>query len=249
MKRYPKATKSTRILIILFIVFLIADFFLYKNRESSEALIMFIVWWIFTLFLLYWIIHNLAKNSQLKKITKLREKWLFQPINTKVIRFDFEASLASWKGYYQIVTSNWQTEFSSESIQGTIVGFDTMELLPLYNIRFKYNLLEIEKTIQELDKIQTADDIKNYIENNSSQIFNVLGKGIQQMSEWLFYDTMLSKINQCKEYLEEISKTTEFKNSYLESKNYQIHIWDNITVYVDPNDPTIYQVDTDFLYN
>jgi hypothetical protein len=35
----------------------------------------------------------------------------------------------------------------------------------------------------------------------------------------------------------------------LQHKNYQIHIWDNITVYVDPNDPTIYQVDTDFLYN
>lgn len=248
MKRYPKATRSNRILIILFIVFIIADYFLYKNRESTEALIMFILSWIFTLFLLYWIIHNLVKNLQLKKTIKLKEKWLFQAINTKIIRFDFEAILGSWKGYYHIVTSNWQTEFSSESIQGTIVGFDTMELLPLYNIGFKYNILEIEKTIQELDKIKTEVDIKNYIENHNS-VLNVLGKGIQQMSEWLFYDTMLSKINECKEYLKEISKSSEFKNSYLESKNYQIHIWDNITVYVDPNDPNIYQVDTDFLYN
>ena len=50
-------------------------------------------------------------------------------------------------------------------------------------------------------------------------------------------------------YLKEISKSPEFKNSYLEHKNYQIHIWDNITVYVDPNDSTIYQADTNFLYD
>lgn len=208
----------------------------------------FIFWSIFTILLWCGIVYNLIKNFKFKKIIKSKKKWVFQPINTKVIRFDFEAWLGSGKGYYHIISSNWQTEFSSESIKGTIVGFDTMELLPLYNIGFKYNILEIEKTIQELDKIKTEVDIKNYIENHNS-VLNVLGKGIQQMSEWLFYDTMLSKINECKEYLKEISKTTEFKNSYLESKNYQIHIWDNITVYVDPNDPTIYQVDTDFLYN
>ena len=248
MKRYPKATRSNRILIILFIVFIIADYFLYKNRESTEAFIMFIFWSIFTIFLWYGIINNIIKNLKFKKTIKLKEKWLFQAINTKAIRFDFEAISGSWKGYYHIVSSNWQTEFSSESIKGTIVGFDTMELLPLYNIGFKYNILEIEKTIQELDKIKTEVDIKNYIEDHNS-VLNVLGKGIQQMSEWLFYDTMLSKINECKEYLKEISKSSEFKNSYLESKNYQVHIWDNITVYVDPNDPNIYQVDTDFLYN
>jgi hypothetical protein len=40
----------------------------------------------------------------------------------------------------------------------------------------------------------------------------------------MYYDGMLSEINECKEYLKEISKTTEFKNSYLQHKNYQIHI-------------------------
>ena len=247
MKRYSKATKSTRILIILFIVFLVADFFLYKNRESTDALIIFIVWWIFTLFLLYWIIHNLIKNLEFKKTIKLKEKWLFQPINTKIIRFDFEAISGSWKGYYHIVSSNWQTEFSSESIKGKFIWFDIMKLTPLYSIWFKCNFLEIEKTINKLDELQTPDDIKSYIENNNP-ILNILGKGIQQLSKWMYYNEMLSQVNECKEYLKVISKTHEFKNAYLEHKNYQIHIWDNITVYIDPNDPTVYQVDTGFLY-
>ncbi len=248
MKERRKATKSNRILIILFIVFLIADYFLYKNRESTEAFIMFIFWSIFTIFLWYGIINNIIKNLKFKKTIKLKKKWVFQPINTKIIRFDFEAISGSWKGYYHIVSSNWQTEFSSESIKGKIIWFDIMKLAPLYNIWFKYNLLEIEKTINELDSMQTPDDIKNYIENNNP-VLNAFGKGIQKLSKWMYYDGMLSEINGCKEYLKEISKSPEFKNSYLEHKNYQIHIWDNITVYVDPNDPTIYQVDTDFLYN
>lgn len=258
MKEHRKATKATRIATILFIIFLVTDFFLIKNydklqnnisEESDNPLIIIILWCIFTLVLWYWIICNLIKNSQLKKATKLREKWLLQPINTKIIRFDYEAQLASWKGYYYIVTSNWQTEFSSESIKGTVIWFNPMKLLPLRNIWLKYDTSEIEKTLKELDEIQTANDVKNYIENNSSQIFNVFSKGIQQVSEWVFYDEMLSQITECKEYLKEVSKNPEFKNSYLQHKSHQIHIWDNITVYIDPNNPTIYQVDTDFLYN
>ena len=209
---------------------------------------MFILWSVFTIFILYWIIHNLIKNSKFKKTIKLKEKWLFQPINTKIIRFDFEAISGSWKGYYHIVSSNWQTEFSSESIKGKIVWFDIMKLAPLYNIWFKYNLLEIEKTINELDEMQTSDDIKDYIEKNNP-VLNIFGKSIQQLSKWMYYDEMLSQINESKVYLKEISKSPEFKNSYLEHKNYQIHIWDNITVYVDQNDSTVYQVDTDFFYN
>lgn len=246
MKNRHKATRSNRILIILFIVFLIADYFLYKNRESWDALMVFIFWSIFTLFLWYGIIHNLIKNLKFKKTIKLKEKWLFQPINTKIIRFDIESCLASGKGYYKIISSNWQTEFSSESIKGKFIWFDIMKLTPLYSIWFKCNFLEIEKTINKLDELQTPDDIKSYIENNNP-ILNILGKGIQQLSKWMYYDEMLSQVNECKEYLKVISKTHEFKNAYLETKNYQIHIWDNITVYVDPNDPTIYQVDTDFL--
>ena len=249
MKERRKATRSIRILTILFIVFLIADYFLYKNRESWDAFMVFIFWSIFTIFLWYGIIHNIIKNSKFKKTIKLKERWLFIPINTKVIRFDFEAISGSWKGYYHIVSSNWQTEFSSESIKGKTIWFEIMKLTPLYSIWFKYNLLEIEKTIKELDGLQTADDIKNYIETNGSPLFNSFGKGIQNLSRWLFYDEMLSQVNECKVYLKEISKNPEFKNSYLEHKNYKIHIWDNITVYVDPNDSTIYQVDTDFLYN
>lgn len=206
------------------------------------------VWWAFTIFLLYWITHNLVKNSKLKKTIKLKEKWLFVPINTKIIRFDFEAISGSWKGYYHIISSNWQTEFSSESIKGNFIWFDIMKLTPLYSIWFKCNFLEIDKTINKLDELQTPDDIKNYIENNNP-VLNAFGKGIQKLSKWMYYNEMLSQVNECKEYLKEISKNPEFKNAYLEHKNHQIHIWDNITVYVDPNNPTVYQVDTDFLYN
>lgn len=249
MKERRKATRSNRILTILFIVFLIADYFLYKNRESWDALMVFIFWSIFTIFLWYGIIHNLIKNLKFKKTIKLKEKWLFQPINTKIIRFDIESCLASGKGYYKIISSNWQTEFSSESIKGKFIWFDIIKLMSLYNIWFKYNLLEIEKTIHELNELQTAEDIKNYIETHGSPLFNSFGKGIQQLSKWMYYDEILSQVNECKEYLKEISKNPESKNAYLEHKDYHIHIWDNITVYVDPNDPTVYQVDTDFLYN
>jgi hypothetical protein len=185
MKEHRKARRSTRFITILFIIFLIADYFLFKHRqESSETLIIFIAWLAFTLLLLYWIIYNLIKNLKLKKTVNLKEQWLFIPTNTKVIRFDFEAISGSWKGYYHIVSSNWQTEFSSESIKGKIMWFDIMKLMPLYDIWFKYNLLEIEKTIEELDTLQTANDIENYIETNSSPFFNLFGKGVQKISKW-----------------------------------------------------------------
>ena len=94
MNNNRKATRATPIIVIIFIVLLIGDCILAVHcRESQNALIILIFWWLFTLFFWYWIVYNLHKNSKLKKVVKLREQWMLQPINAKIIRFDFEISI------------------------------------------------------------------------------------------------------------------------------------------------------------
>jgi len=268
MKNRHKAVTVTNEWIIVFIILLIIDCFLIINWKSKGSLteqntiywvmtkwdfflMHLILYWILTIITGYYTISFIKKNLKLKKNINLKKQWLLQPIITKVIRFDLEHIWESTNtGHFCIITSNWKTEFSSEPIESSITWYNPIKLMPLWStsiIWFKFNMLEIESSINELEKIQTPTDIKTRMKN--ADTLSIFTKITQALTGWRLYKWILSDIKKCEEYLKKISKNSEFKNSYLEYKNQQIHIWDNITVYIDPNDPTVYQVDTDFLYN
>jgi len=222
MKKYNNSNTTTTILSILFILFLITGYFLLKHYDEFEwnTLIGLIFWWIFTI--LFWcgIIYNIKKESKFKKARKLKDKWLAQSVNAKVIRFNLDHFFwpeQTAKKYYSFTASDWKNQFTSEPFDWIVFWYDPMKLANLHTIWVNYNILNIEETFNELEQIKTANDIKKHIENNSYLLwssFNIL----HSRARWWLYESLLYKINECKEYLKEGSKNPDFKKILLSTQ-------------------------------
>ena len=251
MPKYNNSKSTTIVISIFFVLFITVDIFIIRNYENAEnPLVGIMLFGILTILFWYGIVYNIIKESKFKKARRLKDKWMVQTVKAKIIRFNMDHFFGpenKAKKYYSFTVSDWKNQFTSEPFNWTVFWYDPMKLANLHTIWINYNILNIGESIDELEQIKTPDDIKRYIENNSYLLwssFNIL----HSMARWWLYESLLYKINECKEYLKEVSKNPDFKKSYFQHKHHQINIWDNITVYIDPNDPTVYQIDTDFLY-
>ena len=243
MKKKNSSRKTTISLTLLFIVFVGLDFFLLIRWASIESLTIF---WIFTVILWLGIYSNIKNSLKNKKARNLKRKWIAHPIDAKIIRF--QLSQSNWdKTDYCFIASDWQSEFISEPFEWEITWYDEERLRCLPSACIDYNILNIEPTIEEIEKIQTAEDIMNRWQNRSVHAAKLLNS--YTSATWTFSDSLLSQIKRSGEYLKSQVNNPNFHRSYLQYQNHQIFVWDIVKVYIDPSDSSIYWIDTDYLYN
>ena len=242
MGKSSNTIKSIIFSVLSLILFIAADLFLLM-KWATEALA---ITWIFTIILWLWIYSKIKSTLKCKKAKRLKNKWIAHPIDAKIIRF--QLSQAVWdKTDYCFVASDWTSEFISESFRWEITWYDEERLRYLLTVCINYNILDIEQTIKEIEQIQTTEDLRNRRFNHSPQAAKLLNS--YASAAWTDLDWLLSRVKWCEEYLKSQLNNPSFRRSYLQYKNYQIHIWDIVKIYIDPSDSSIYWIDTDYLNN
>ena len=234
--------------IIIWILFIWAWILAILHIEDDERRIGLLVGWIWLLFTIL-CCKALIKSIKKRKIKKHKDRMTC--VIATVSRFDrFEVSRTTRNVWPQLSIGNmsfgktevniqyayyftatkWDTEYESDDFsekKAKIVGFNwnIWELFSLYHIMYnpasrEANLETIKRAIEELEiEIQNAGFLKK----------PVLQAKLAQLSE--------------------IKANLEVWDPYMEINGHSVKIWDTVNVYIDPENPESYWVDTDYLYN
>lgn len=195
-----------------------------KSWEPEwEILIMIIIWLLVFIVCIKWYISLLKK----KKIKKNKE--FMKRIDATVTWFERRgADRHHTPTSYYFIASNWIENYNSEEFDGAnIIWFtwNIWQMLKLMNIT--YNPDDKDSTIK------TLNNKLNEIEATKKQY------------EWLramMFDREYNLIKQAKEELE------NWNHTYMEFKWHKLSVGDKVNVYIDPENPENYWIDTDFLY-
>lgn len=119
--------------------------------------------------------------------------------------------------YFQILCSDWKSRFKSEETKWRIYKFSDIPLNYLEALKIIYDPKNPQKTLQELDSHPKRFWIPDQYE---------------ETSQWL---------------VKQIAWWQDYKHAYWIFRGKRITVWDNINVYIDPNNRKLYLVDLSFL--
>lgn len=195
-----------------------------QEWEPQLAVLLLIwIWLLPFIICLKWYI-NLLKKKKIKKNKELMKK-----VNAKVVGFevwDFNQETHTPTSYY-FSASDWLESYSSEEFHATVIWgcWNISETLKLMQI--PYNPEKPE------DAIKALDDRLNQIEMELQQ---------HSWPKTLLLRATYASTQQTKERLE------SWQTPYMEFKWHKLSVGDQVNVYVDPENPENYWIDTDFLY-
>lgn len=206
-----------------------------KSWNPEWALLWMIwVWWLAFIICIKWYIKLLKK----KKVKKNKE--LMKRVDAKVTSFEpwdtetrtrtqlsiRDNSVTKPTSYY-FNASDWFETYSSEEFHADVKWecWDISE--PLKLMQIPYNPEKPEDTIKALN--DRLNQINIELQQNS-------------WPKVLLLKTAYASTQKMKERLE------SWEIPYMEFKWHKLSVGDKVSVYVDPEDPKNYRIDTEFLY-
>lgn len=214
--------------ILAWLLFTVAwSVILYNGIQEWEpqwgVLIMIWMWLLVLIVCIKWYI-NLLKKKKIKK-----NKELMRKVDAKIVWFEVRNTdqETNRPTSYYFNASDWTEIYSSEEFHAIVIWecWDISETLKLMQI--PYNPERPDDTIKALD------DRLNQIEMELLQ--HSWPKAL--LLKWAYTATQLAK-----------ERLQSWQTPYMEFKWHKISVGDQVTVYIDPEDPQSYWIDTDFLY-
>lgn len=138
---------------------------------------------------------------------------------------------------YYFNASDWLETYSSEEFRANVVWWcwDITETLKMMQIPYNPEKKE--------DTIKAQNDRLNQIEMELQQhswvkkLLLKVAYSTTQILKWAYSATQTAK-----------ERLESWENPYMEFKWHKLSVGDQVSVYIDPDDPTNYRIDTDFLY-
>jgi uncharacterized membrane protein YhaH (DUF805 family) len=217
--------------ILIPIIALIPMYLDYKKGEFEEDFIAVSIF--FTILIIYWIF-LLKEAIKIKRIKDIKYNWWWIVKKVKVTSI-WKTKIkngSSYKVIYYIEAEDWEMRYISNGSTKWVLLWTSMPELELLYAKYWFTFDEQERQKNALlKKIEELIAEKGYEIENSSLISKII-KGKQLWN------------------LEVDKKIVSdwYIPTYWQIDENKVTVWDMVDVYIDPDNPKRYRVDTDFLF-
>ena len=181
-----------------------------------------------------WLINEISKNVRIKVSDKMVKDWSMVCQPAKVIGFAMRSQTPN-AIYYEIMASDWESVFNSDSVAWTVYWFDEGIFHFLNGLKITYDPTNPQKTLDELRNTQYyKQEFLNYSWDEDYK------------KQWLRAMLKQSAYNMCQQaesYLESQIEGWEKNKAYWLFNGRKICVWDSINVYINPENKKRYLVD------
>ena len=214
-------------------IFLIITYFYFQDNPNNEDIIIFLLF--IVIFARYWI-HMLSLELKLKKAKNLKYDWMWIVKRLKIAEITKARVDRNKGGSFDVIcvkANDWAISYySTGHLKWEISGVSQSDLREIYKYHwFIYD----EKQSQKKDLLSYFD-------------WEISKTEYEMQNSWFFKRIKLEK-NLQKLIKERQTIETWYIPQYWEVNGNRISVWDNVDVYIDSNNPNIYLVDIDFLFD
>lgn len=219
------------VMVIIFLAFIYFGFI----EENSDDIYEFIPFLIFIIVLAWYWIYMLKAWLKLKRAKNLKHNWMWIAKKLKISEIcKAKVSSSRWWSFNVICVKvkDWATPYYSLAhLKWKILWASESDLKKIYSKHwFVYDESESQKK-----------DLLNWLEGEISKMdYDIQNSWIVK---WLKLDKNLDKLIKEKWIVE------SWNIQYWEVNWNKVSVWDTVDVYIDPNNPNIYRVDIDFLFD